>query len=259
MAISFSNYKLFIDPVNQVCFGSFPSTQPIGAMTFTDGDKARLELYIVRQTVLDDRPVENLPFPTGTMKVQVGVPGSAELISTSTTSSLPAQSITAGTVGADLTPFTITEDAFTGYFTVTITNSSPALSATTTFLQYPVNTVDMAAAIVAAVNGQSGWSAATCQVLQTGTLSGTISLKATQGGTVRQLSGVAGNITFTSNVTGLAGKSVTLDFSAAAIGTFLGTATSKAATLEVQVTDSGDKQTYIQLPVTIRAEVENAP
>ena len=256
MAISFPNYKLYIDPVKQVCFGAFPSTDPVTNIVFTDGDKARLELYVVRQTTLSERPVENLPFPTGTVKVQVGNPGSAELISTSTTSALPSPTITANTVGANLSPFTISEDAFSGFFTVTITNSSPSLSATTRFLAYPVNTVDMAAAIVSAVNAQSGWSAASCQVLQTGTFTGTISLVATQGGTVRQLSGVTGNISFASSVTSLSGKSVTLDFSAAAIGTFLGTETSKASTLEVQVTDSGDKQTYIQLPITIRAEVE---
>lgn len=256
MALSFTNYRLYIDPVNQVAFKDYPTTNQIGQMVFTEGDKAKLEVYIVRQTVIPEAPIENLPFPSGTFTTSVGLPGSSAIITTSTTSALSSPAIAAGTVGSNLSPFTIGDGALTGYFSVTITNSSPALSCTTRFLQYPIDKADMEAAIEAAVNGQSGWSLADCQVLQTGTLSGTISLVATQSATVRQLSGVTGNITFTSNITALDGKSVTLDFSAAAVATFLGSETSKDATLEFQVTDSGDKQTYIQLPITIRAEVE---
>lgn len=256
MALSFTNYSLFIDPFNQVALKDYGDLAQLPQMVFTDGDKARLEVYIIRQTNIPDVPMEILTFPTGTVKLQVGTPGSAELISTTTATSLTATTISAGTVGSNLSPFTVGDGAVSGYFSVTITNSSPALSCTTRFLQYPIDKADMEAAIEAAVNGQSGWSLADCQVLQTGISSGTISLVATQGGTVRQISGVTSNITFTSNLVGLDGRRFTLDFSAAAIGTFLGTETSKDATLEVSVTDSGDKQTYIQLPITIRAEVE---
>ena len=256
MALTFTNYKLFIDPVNQVALRDYGDMTQVGQMTFTDGDKARLEVYVIRQTPIPDVPMEVITYPTGTVKLQVGTPGSAELISTTTATTLSTPTIAAGTVGSNLSPFTIGAGAVTGYFSVSISNASPSLSCTTRFLQYPIDKDDMATAIQDAVNGQAGWSAATCQVLQTGTQSGTISLVATQGGTVRQISGVTSNITFTSNLTGLDGRQYTLDFSAAAIGTFLGAATSKDATLEVSVTDSGDKQTFIQLPITIRAEVE---
>jgi len=100
------------------------------------------------------------------------------------------------------------------------------------------------------VNGQSGWSEADAQVLQTGEYSGTVSLKAKNGGTVYTITG----ITFTSALSGLPGKYLDLDFSAAAVATFLGAETSKTTTLEVQITDT-DVQTYIQLPCTIRKQV----
>jgi len=257
MAIQFTNYRLFIDPVNQVIFKDYGDLTQLTNMTFTEGDKVRLNLYITKQTVLPETPQEVIAFPSGTVKVQVGTPGSAHLISTSTATSLSTPTISATTVGSDLSPFTISDGAQTGFFAVTIANASPSLSSTTAFLSYPIDLDEMATAIETAVNAQAGWSAATCQVLQTGNNTGTISLKATNATVVRTISGVTSNIGFTSNLTGLSGKYVDLDFSAAAIGTFLGAETSKTSYLEVQVTDSGDTQTYIQTPITIRAQVED--
>ena len=194
-------------------------------------------------------------FPTGTVKVQIGDPGSAEIISTTTSTSVATPSITAGTVGGGLSPFTIGEGVRSGFFTVGIANTSPALSATSAFVQYPIDTAAMETAIEAAVNAQAGWSEAACTVVQTGDLSGTIQLTAKNSSTTYTISGVSSNITFTSSLTGLSGKYVDLDFSAAAVATFLGSETSKSTYLEVQVTDSGDKQTYAQIPCTIRAQI----
>jgi hypothetical protein len=147
-------------------------------------------------------------------------------------------------------PFTVGKGAYSGFFSIDIDNASPALDRTTRFIQFPLDTEEMADAIEAAVNSQSGWSAADCQVLQTGEYSGTISLKATNSTTVYTLT----TIVFNSSLTGLSGKYLDLDFSDAAVGTFLGSETSKATTLEVQITDT-DVQTYIQIPCTIRKQV----
>lgn len=255
MAIQFTNYKLFIDPVEQVAFKNFGDLTQVPSATLTQGDKARIELYVVEQTVIPGSPMQVKAFPSGTVSVQIGNPGEAQVVASSTSTSVATPSITAGTVGGNLSPFTIGAGAYSGYFQVVIANSSPALSATTRFIQYPIDTAEMEDAIEDAVNAQSGWSLAECQVLQTGELTGTISLVATQSATVRQISGVTSNITFTSGLSGLPGKYVDLDLSVAAVGTFLGSETSKTTTLEVQIADSGDTQTYIQLPCVLRKQV----
>lgn len=258
MAIQFSNYKLFIDPVEQVVFKNFGDLTQLPQVTFTEGDDARLEIYVVEQTVIPESPIQVKTFPAGTVKVQVGNPGSAEIIGTTSSTALGTPAITADTVGGGLSPFSIGDRAYSGFFKVVIANTSPALSATTRFIQYPINIDDMADAIVEAVNGQSGWSGAVCQVLQTGEQTGTISLTAVNSTTTYTISGTTSNITFTSSLVGLPGKSVVLDFSAAAVGTFLGSETSKTTTLEVQIDDT-EVQTYCQIPCVIRAQVEDAP
>lgn len=255
MAIQFTNYKLFIDPVEQVVFKNYGDLTQIGTPVFTQGDKARVEIYVVQQSVVPGSPMGVLAFPSGTVNVQVGELGSAQVVNSSTSTAVSTPTISAGTVGGNLSPFTIGTGAQAGYFQVVIANASPALSATTRYIQYPIDTAVMEQAIEDAVNGQAGWSAADCQVLQTGETTGTISLVATQSATVRQISGVTSNITFTSGLTGLSGKYVDLDFSVAGVGTFLGSDTSKSAVLEVSVTDGSDTQTYIQLPCLVRKHV----
>jgi hypothetical protein len=250
MAIQFTNYQLFIDPVEQVCYKAFQNLTPISGITFTQGDDARVEVYVVGQSALPNLPMQVLPFPSGTVSVEVGNPGSAKLIGTSTSTAVATPAIAQGTAGGGVMPFTVGKGAYSGYFSVDIDNVSPALDCTTRFIQFPLDTDDMASAIEAAVNAQSGWSEADCQVLQTGEYSGTISLKAKNSTTVYTLT----TIVFNSTLSGLSGKYLDLDFSDAAIGTFLGSETSKAATLEVQVTDT-DVQTYIQLPITIRKQI----
>jgi hypothetical protein len=250
VAIQFTNAQLFIDPVEQVAYKGFQNMTPISGLTFTQGDDARVEVYVVQLSALPGSPMQVLSFPSGTVSVEVGNPGEAKLIGTSTSTSVATPAIAQGTAGGGVMPFTIGKGAYSGYFSIGISNGSPALTATTRFIQFPIDTVEMADAIVDAVNAQSGWSLAEAQVLQTGEYSGTVSLKATNSSTQYTITG----LTFTSALSGLPGKYLDLDFSAAAIGTFLGSETSKTTTLEVQITDT-DVQTYIQLPCTIRKQV----
>jgi hypothetical protein len=250
VAIQFTNAQLFIDPVEQVVYRGFQNMTPISGLTFTEGDDARVEVYVVQLSAIPGSPMQVLPFPAGTVSVEVGNPGSAKIVGTSTSTSVATPAIAQGTAGGGVMPFTIGKGAYSGYFSIGISNGSPALTATTRFIQFPLDTEDMAAAIESAVNGQSGWSEADAQVLQTGEYSGTVSLKAKNGSTVYTITG----ITFTSALSGLPGKYLDLDFSAGAVATFLGAETSKTTTLEVQITDT-DVQTYIQVPCTIRKQV----
>ena len=250
MAINFTNAQLFIDPVEQVAYRGFQNMTPVSGLTLTQGDDARIEVYVVQLSALPGSPMQVLPFPSGTVSLEVGNPGSVKIIGTSSSTAVATPAIAQGTAGGGMMPFTIGKGAYSGYFSIAITNGSPALSATTRFIQFPLDTEDMAAAIESAVNGQSGWSEASCQVLQTGEYSGTVSLTAKNSTTTYTITGLA----FTSALSGLPGKYFDLDLSDAAVGTFLGSDVEKTTTLEVQVTDT-DVQTYIQLPVTIRKQV----
>ena len=250
MAIQFTNYQLFIDPVEQVVYKGFQNTTPLANPVFTQGDDVRLEVYVVGNSALPGSPMQVFPFPSGTVSIEVGNPGSAKIIGTSSSTAVATPAIVQGTAGGGVMPFTIGKGAYSGYFSISISNGSPALTATTRFIQFPLDTVEMATAIQDAVNGQSGWSEAACQVLQTGEYSGTVSLTAKNSTTTYTITGLV----FNSTLSGLPGKYLDLDFSDAAVGTFLGSETSKSTTLEVQVTDT-DVQTYIQIPCTIRKQV----
>ena len=254
MAIQFTNYQLFIDPVAQVAYQSYGDFAPVPTPVFTQGDKVRIELYIVTQTNVPGSLMQLLNFPTGTVKVQIGTPGSEQVIGTSTSTAVAAPAITLSAGAGGVTPFIIGVRAFAGFFSIRIQNTSPALDVTTRFIQYPIDINLMQTALVDAVQSDLDWEEAEAQVLQTGELTGSIALKATETTTVYNLAN-ASQLSVTSSLTGYPGKYVDLDFSAAAVGTFLGSAETKAATLEVQISDSGDVQTYVQLPCTIRKQV----
>jgi hypothetical protein len=254
MAIQFTNYQLFIDPVAQAAYQSYGDFAPVPTPVFTEGDKVRIELYVVQQTNVPGSLMQFLSFPAGTVKVQVGIPGAEQVVGTSTSTAVAAPAITLSTAAGGVTPFTIGARAFRGFFNVRIQNTSPALDVTTRFIQYPIDLSLMATALTDAVESDSDWEEATAQVLQTGELSGSIALSAKETTTVYNLAG-ASELSVTSSLTGYPGKYVDLDFTVAAVGTFLGSAESKAATLEVQVSDSGDVQTYVQIPCTIRKQV----
>lgn len=254
MAIQFTNYQLFIDPVAQAAYKAYGDFAPVPTPVFTQGDKVRLELYVVTATNVPGSLMQFLSFPSGTVKVQVGTPGAEQVVGTSTSTAVASPAITLGAAGGGVTPFTIGDKAFRGYFKIRIENTSPALDVTTRFIQYPIDISLMQQALEDAVESDADWEEAEAQVLQTGEFTGSIALSAKETTTVYNLAD-ASELSVTSTLTGYPGKYVDLDFSAASVGTFLGNETSKAATLEVQVSDSGDVQTYVQIPCTIRKQV----
>jgi hypothetical protein len=108
-------------------------------------------------------------------------------------------------------------------------------------------------AIEAAVNAQSGWSLASATVTQTGAGKFNISVKATNSTTVYSLT-----LAVTSSLTGPAGYSGELAFTAAAVDTLLGNNATVSSTFEVQCTDSTKVQTYLQIPCVVRKVVDAA-
>ena len=68
-----SAIKLFIDPKLGLAFGNFAGTSQISKPTFTLGDTAGVEIYLVENTQVSNYPRQEIPFPaTPGIKVAIG-------------------------------------------------------------------------------------------------------------------------------------------------------------------------------------------
>ena len=141
--------------------------------------------------------------------------------------------------------------AIGGSDTLTASNASPALTATTAALTLTSNSGAIEDALEAAINAQSGWSAAAATVTQTGAGKYNITAKATNSTTVYTLT-----LAVTSSLTGPAGYSGELAFTGAGVDTLLGTESQVTTTLEVQCTDSSKVQTFLQVPCLLRKVID---
>jgi hypothetical protein len=240
--------KLFIDLDSGNAYRGWNDFSAAPTPTFYEDDTAKLELYLVRRTTSAAFPMESLTFPTSTISVAVGTPGAAAAAEgTSWTAiSTPAATWSSPTL-------TIPAEANGGSFTLTASNTSPSLTAVTGALTRTATAAQIEEAIEAAVNAQSGWSLASATVTQTGAGKFNISVKATNSTTVYTLT-----LAVTSSLTGPAGYSGELAFTAAAVDTLLGNNASVVSTFEVQCTDSTKVQTYLQIPCVVRKVVDAA-
>jgi hypothetical protein len=238
-------HKLFVDVDRNLAYAAWNSFQTAPTPVFYDGDTALLEVHLVRLTGRGDFPMESIDFPSSTITVAVGTPGGTAAASGTTWSALstPAASWSSPTL-------TVPLNATSGSYTLTLSNVSPALTATTGAITLTTSTTDIAAAIVAAVNAQSGWSAASATVTQTGAGKYNISVKATNSTTVYTLT-----VAVTSSLNGPSGYSGEVAFTGAGVDTLLGANAEVTSTLEVQVADSTKYQTYLQIPCTLRKQV----
>lgn len=239
--------KLFIDVDSGVAYRGWNDFTSVPTPTFYEDDTAQLELYLVRRTTSATFPMESVTFPTSTITVEVGTPGSADAASGTTWSSISAPTATWSSPTLTI-PIA---SANGGSYTLTASNTSPALTATTAALTLSSNAADIKAAIEAAVNAQSGWSAASATVTQTGAGKFNITAKATNSTTVYTLT-----LAVTSSLTGPAGYSGELAFTAAGVDTLLGSNAQVTTTLEVQCTDSTKVQTYLQIPCLLRKVID---
>ena len=238
--------KLFIDVETGSAYRGWNDFTPAATPTFYEDDTAKLELYLIRRTSSATFPMDSVTFPTSTIAVGVGTPGSAAAASGTSWSSISAPSASWSSP-----TLTVPQDATGGSFTLTASYVSPALTATTAALTKDATTAGIEAAIEAAVNAQSGWSAADATVTQTGSGKFNISVKATNSTTVYTLT-----LATTSSLTGAAGYEGELAFTAAAVDTLLGASESVTSTLEVQCTDSTKVQTYLQIPCIVRKVID---
>jgi hypothetical protein len=92
-----SAIKLFIDPKQGLAFGNFAGSSQISNPTFTLGDTAGIEIYLVESTQVANYPRQELPFPVSPgIKVAVGAIDESPLAGTwtmafggNTTSAIP--------------------------------------------------------------------------------------------------------------------------------------------------------------------------
>jgi hypothetical protein len=238
--------RLFIDVETGAAYRGWNDFTPAPSPVFYEDDTAKLELYLVRRTSSAVFPMESVTFPTSTIAVGVGTPGTSAAASGTSWSSISAPSASWSSP-----TLTVPTAAIGGSYTLTASNVSPSLTATTAALTEDSTSVDIETALEAAINAQSGWSAADATVTQTGEGKFNITVKATNSTTVYTLT-----LAVTSSLTGAAGYEGELAFTGAGIDTLLGAASSVTSTLEVQCTDSTKVQTYYQSACTIRKVID---
>lgn len=238
--------KLFIDIDSGVAYRGWNDFSSVPTPTFYEDDTAKLELYLVRRTTSAAFPMESVAFPTSTISVAVGTPGAAAAAEGTSWSAVSTPSASWSSP-----ILTIPPEANGGYFTLTVSNSSPALSETTATLPRTASAADIKAAIEAAIVKDADWSLPDVTVTQTGAGKFSISARAKETSTFYTLT-----IAVTSSLTGPAGYAGELAFTAAAVDTLLGSNSQVTSTLEVQCTDTGKVQTYLQVPCVVRKVVD---
>jgi hypothetical protein len=242
-----TTHRLFIDASTGTAYKGWNDFTQVSSPVFYAGDTEQLEVYLVNVTTSAAFPMESVDFPASNITAAIGTPGGTPAASGTSWSS-----ISAGTASWSSPTLTVPREATGGYYTLSITNGSPALSATTASLTKDSTASDISAAIVAAVNGQSGWSAASATVTQTGDGKFTITAKGTNSSTVYSLT-----IAVTSALTGASGYKGSLAMTGAGVTTLLGSNTQVTSTLEVQCNTGSGYQTYLQIPCVVRAQVTN--
>ena len=242
-----TTHRLFIDVTNGNAYRGWNDFSSVGSPVLYAGDTEQLEVYLVRQTSSAAFPMESVDFPSSTITAAVGTPGGTPAASGTSWSS-----ISAGTATWSSPTLTVPREATGGYYTLTLTNASPSLTATTASLTRDSGAADISAAIVTAVNAISGWSATAATVTQTGDGKYTISVKATNSSTVYTLT-----VAVTSSLTGASGYKGSLAMTGSGVTTLLGSNTEVTSTLEVQCNTGSGYQTYLQIPCTVRAQVTN--
>lgn len=242
-----TTHKLFVDSVTGGAYKGWNDFTSVGNPIFYAGDTEQIEVYLVRQTSSAAFPMESVDFPSSTITAAIGTPGGTPAASGTSWSS-----ISAGTATWSSPTLTVPREATGGYYTLTLSNTSPSLSATTASLTKDLSAADISAAIVTAVNAQAGWSAASATVTQTGDGKFTITAQATNTATVYSLT-----ISVTSSLTGASGYKGTLALTGSGVTSLLGSNTSVASTFEIQCDTGSGYQTYLQIPCTVRAQVTN--
>ena len=240
--------KLFIDADNStVAYKGWNNFASVGRPIVYAGDTSQLEVYLVRSVNSASYPMESVAFPASNITAAIGTPGGTPAASGTSWSS-----ISAGTATFSSGTLIIPSEATGGYFTLTATNASPSMTATTASLTKDATAVQIESAIETAVNAQSGWSLTDAVVTQTGQGTFTVTATAKNSTTVYTLT-----ITVTSSLTGASGYKGSLALTGAGVSTLLGSATEVTTTLEVQCNTGSGYQTYLQIPCTLRAQVTN--
>jgi hypothetical protein len=240
--------KLFIDADNStVAYKGWNNFASVGRPIVYAGDTSQLEVYLVRSVNSASYPMESVAFPASNITAAIGTPGG-----TPAASGTSWTSISAGTATWSSPVLTIPSEATGGSFTLTLTNGSPALTATTIALTKDVTAAEISSAIVTAVNSKSGWSACSATVTQTSQTTFNIAVVATNTATVYTLT-----VAVTSSLTGASGYVGSLALTGAGVSTLLGANTEVTTTIEVQCNTGSGYQTYLQIPCTLRAQVTN--
>ena len=239
--------KLYVDAdKSDTAYKGWNDTSVVNKPIFYEGDTPQLEVYLVRLANSASYPMQSVSFPSSTLYYAVGDPGASQV---NTNNGVSA--ISAGTATWSSPVLTIPSEATGGSFTLTLTNTSPALTATTAALTKDATASQISTAIVSAVNAKAGWSACSATVTQTSQTTFNIAVVATNTATVYSLT-----VAVTSSLTGASGYKGSISLTGPGVATLLGANAEVTTYLEVQCdTGSGVYQTFLQIPITLKAKV----
>lgn len=234
-------YKVFVDYEKNAAYRSFNNTTTFSNPTLVQGDAAKFEFYLVRATGVSTAPWEAVDFDgSATYSLKVGTV-SAVAASSSTATSTSASAATVSTIVAgSSTANEIQQIAI-----------SPAPAGGTFTIEYGGKYTDSiehdatASEMLAALNGIP---ALKDQLNVTKIGEYTWRLEFINNLAKTNVSAVTVQM---DGIRSLAGKAMTLDMSAAGVGTLLNGAASVTATLEFSWTLSGETQTGLQIGCTV--------
>ena len=242
-----TTHKLYVDAEKpDTAYKGWNDTSVVTRPIFFEGDTPQLDVYLVRLSNSASYPMQSVAFPSATLFYAIG---NFALGNINTNNGV--SSISAGTATWSSPVLTVPSEATGGSFTLTLTNGSPALTATTSALTKDVTAAEISSAIVTAVNAKSGWSGCSATVTQTSETTFNIAVTAINSSTLYTLT-----VAVTSSLTGASGYRGSISLTGPGVGTLLGANAEVTAYLEIQCdTGSSVYQTFLQIPITLKAKV----
>lgn len=234
-------YRFFVDYEKNAVYRSFDGTAVFANPTFVQGDAAKCEFYLVKATGVAGHPWEAVDFDgSATYSLKLGTTTAVATSSTTVTSTSSTTATVSTIVGGSSTANEIQQIVLSpapagGTFTVEYGGKYTAsidVDASASELQTALNGIF-------ALDGQTKVTKIADYVWRIEFID-TLAKTNVSAVTVQ-----------TDGVRSLAGKAMTLDMSAAGVGTLVGTSASVTATLEFSYTVSSETQTGFQVSCTV--------
>lgn len=239
--------RLYVDAETGTAYRAFSSLEQSRKPVLYHGDTSVFEVYLMRQSGSVDHPFESVDFPTNSITLAIGTPGSG---SVAAATSWTAVASPTATFASDT--LTVPTSSIGGSYKLALEYDPgvPTVLGETEPIPFDASTNAISSAVVDVITS-NGWSNPQVTVTSVGAGKYTVTARGRSPGLVTYTF----VITVTSSLEGPIGYSAELDLTDAAVDTLLGSSTEIDTTLEVQCEDTGKVQTYLQIPCLLRRQV----